>query len=87
MIKGLFGGKVTLTVSVTGPGHIKYQWKKKSTDDSYTDCIGQDSQTSSLCFNSFTQEQIGDYICVVSNEYDEIKSNVISVKSKFYVSL
>ena len=88
MKKGIFGEKVTLTVSVTGPGNIKYQWSKKNnTDGTYTDFIGQGSQTSSLCFHSFAKEHIGDYKCVVSNEYDIIESDIICLKSKFYSNL
>lgn len=81
----LLGENVTLTITVTGPGHIKYQWyKKNSNDGNYSKCIGQGSQTSSLCFNSFSEEHIGDYRCVVSNEYDEMKSDIICLKSRFH---
>ena len=70
------GDHVTLSVSVTGPGTLSYQWVKDGesiTSDKYSNCTGL--STSELQISSFSSEYVGIYKCRVSNEYDAKDSN------------
>ena len=70
------GDLVTLSMSVTGPGTLSYQWVKDGeaiTSDKYPNCTGV--STPELQVSSFSSKHVGNYKCQVSNEYENKDSS------------
>jgi uncharacterized protein (TIGR02145 family) len=65
----LVGGNFTLTVSATGSGPLKYQWKKDGTnltDDPSNHIAG--AKLATLVMSGIGTNDTGEYTCEVSNE-------------------
>ena len=71
----IYENEVTLTVSAAGPGTVSYQWIRDGeeiTDRNLPNCSG--FTTPNLHFDHFSPEHVGQYMCIVSNEYCALKS-------------
>ena len=77
-----------LSVEAMGPGILSYKWEKdgrKIEMDKLIGCTG--ATTPNLYISSLSPEHEGSYICVVSNDFDIMKTNSADVKGNYFVFL
>ena len=67
------GQCVTLNVSAVGSGQLSYCWKKDGRTVTDPKCSGTDGPT--LKINTFSTDDQGEYLCVIENSHNTIKSN------------
>ena len=75
-----YGKAVTLTVSVSGVGRLRYQWKKDGVniiDDSNSNLAlnFKGAKSPNLFIQSYTPDYHGSYTCTIRNEFDEVETN------------
>ena len=74
----IYGNEVSLTVVAAGPDPLFYQWKKNGEPLMH-------STTPDILISSFTSENEGSYICVVTNENDREETEPAILKGVFYI--
>ena len=73
------GESVTLRMSAIGSGQLSYNWKKNGQDITDSDnCTGTD--TAALTITSFTEENQGQYTCIVKNHIKTVESRPTKLK-------
>ena len=74
-----YGESMTLNVSAIGSGQLHYNWKKNGQDITDSDdCTGTD--TAALTITSFTEENQGQYTCIVKNHIKTVESSATKLK-------
>ena len=63
------GNRATLSITAYGPGSIQYEWLK---DDAEINGAATDTYT----IDSFTQNEVGSYKCIVTNDFGSITSEI-----------
>ena len=64
----MYGEDVTLTVSAVGPQPLIYKWMKDGKK------ISDDLKSDKLTISSFSSENQGNYLCIVSGGRQSIES-------------
>ena len=81
-----YGSDVHLSVEAIGPGILSYEWEKDGRKIEVDELCGYTGATTpKLHISPLSPEHEGSYICVVSNDFDIMKTNSADVKGNDYI--
>lgn len=81
----VFGTKVTFSVSATGAGPISYKWMKDERAIELKSDSGFHVKDSTLLIFPFAKEHEGNYMCMVTNEDRELRTDIATLRGTYLI--